>query len=141
MEKLKSIIVREKEIRMALDPDDHQYKPVLKDLVDLVGLPFLIDQNHLKQLLNLLLDSKFSEAIKWAAYKCDCNTQDSKIRIIRYLAITVGCHLLCDQKTNNKHLFDSYHHFINGLSGFPLTSMQIVDMIRLDIPNLPFNNL
>jgi len=141
MENLKSIIIRNQPVRIFLDTEDCQYKPLIIDLTTLVGLPFLEETIHLRELFKLLLNNRFFEALKFTAYTCDCKTKDAKIKLIRYLAVTIGIHLVCNQKKYNKIEFEIYQQFISGLSNYNYTPTQIIELIKLDIPSLPFNDL
>ena len=108
-----------------------KYLPSAVDLARCANLDFLKKTDTQHTLFSLLLDERFSEAVRYVAYETDELSSTARKRIVRFFLSTIVCLLfrfsIEDEQTSN-HL-EAYMDFVSGINCTSYSSDQIVELI------------
>ncbi len=118
--------------------DESTDRPYDADLLRIAGLSNVIDEGFTLYLL--LSDDEFTKAIRLAAYHENIPIKKARKRIVKYLLVKLGCHIIWGPGTlEEKMSFIDFCHFsIEGLTNFRFSLEHIIQLVNREGFNIHY---
>lgn len=108
------------------------------DLLRIAGLSNVIDEGFTLYLL--LSDDEYTKAIRLAAYHENIPIKKARKRIVTYLLVKLGCHIIWGPGTLEEKMrtIDFCHFSIEGLTNFSFSLEQIIQLVNREGFNIKY---
>ncbi|HAQ18424.1 MAG TPA: hypothetical protein DCR40_04220 [Prolixibacteraceae bacterium] len=140
MDNQKIIKVNDAEIHCLYDMELKIFKPLLFDISAISGLYQFYNLDEIKMLFKFLIADKYKESLKITAYENDLCLPEARFKLLRFLLITLGCHLILNENCLDNHkYFQLLRKFINNIYGFPFTDIMVLNLVIAEFPGYDLN--